>query len=99
MTDSTPGWQPDPSGKHDHRYWDGSQWTDNVSDGGVASTDPYVAGDVTGDAGGDQDDDPRSAHDNAYEVGNTARHAKDRPRGGDAQSGGSRAAHQRQGRE
>lgn len=53
MTDSTPGWQPDPSGKHDHRYWDGSQWTDNVSDGGVASTDPYVAGDVAGDAGGD----------------------------------------------
>ncbi|MGK2949152.1 MAG: DUF2510 domain-containing protein, partial [Acidimicrobiales bacterium] len=50
MTDSTPGWQPDPSGKHDHRYWDGSQWTDNVSDGGVASTDPYDAAGVAADA-------------------------------------------------
>jgi hypothetical protein len=43
MTDTTPGWQPDPSGKHDHRYWDGSQWTDHISDGGVAGTDPYDA--------------------------------------------------------
>jgi hypothetical protein len=43
MSDSTPGWQADPTGKHDHRYWDGSQWTDNVSDAGVADTDPYVA--------------------------------------------------------
>lgn len=43
MTDSTPGWQPDPTGKHDHRYWDGSQWTENVSDAGVASIDPYEA--------------------------------------------------------
>jgi hypothetical protein len=43
MTDSTPGWQADPTGKHDHRYWDGSQWTDNVSDAGVAGMDPYAA--------------------------------------------------------
>jgi hypothetical protein len=48
MTDSTPGWQPDPTGKHDHRYWDGSQWTDNVSDAGVASTDPYEAATAPG---------------------------------------------------
>jgi hypothetical protein len=50
MTDSTPGWQPDPTGKHDHRYWDGSQWTDNVSDGGVAGTDPYEAAAAAEDA-------------------------------------------------
>jgi hypothetical protein len=43
MSDNPAGWQPDPSGKHDHRYWDGTQWTDNVADAGVASTDPYVA--------------------------------------------------------
>ena len=48
MTDSTPGWQPDPTGKHDHRYWDGSQWTDNVSDAGVAGTDPYEAATAPG---------------------------------------------------
>ena len=41
MSDNAPGWQPDPTGKHDHRYWDGSGWTENVADGGVASTDPY----------------------------------------------------------
>lgn len=50
MTDSTPGWQPDPTGTHDHRYWDGSQWTDNVSDGGVASTDAYEPAVSAGDA-------------------------------------------------
>jgi uncharacterized protein YxjI len=33
-------WYPDPGGTHEHRYWDGSQWTDNVSDGGRASVDP-----------------------------------------------------------
>lgn len=41
MTDSTPGWQPDPTGRHDHRYWDGSRWTDDVADAGVAAKDPY----------------------------------------------------------
>lgn len=43
MSDNTPGWQTDPTGKHDHRYWDGSQWTDNVSNAGVASTDAYAS--------------------------------------------------------
>jgi hypothetical protein len=56
MTDNAPGWQADPTGRHDHRYWDGSQWTDNVSDAGVASTDAYVDAAATADdagAGGD----------------------------------------------
>jgi hypothetical protein len=44
MSDNSPSWKPDPTGKHDHRYWDGSQWTDNISDAGVAGTDPYEAG-------------------------------------------------------
>lgn len=43
MTDSTPGWQADPMGRHEYRYWDGSRWTDDVSDSGVASTDAYDA--------------------------------------------------------
>ena len=34
------GWQADPTGRHEHRYWDGARWTDQVSDAGVASTDP-----------------------------------------------------------
>jgi hypothetical protein len=37
------GWSPDPSGRHQLRYWDGATWTDHVSDGGVAGTDPIGA--------------------------------------------------------
>ena len=35
-------WQPDPSGRYELRYWDSSQFTDHVSNSGVASTDPFV---------------------------------------------------------
>jgi hypothetical protein len=38
------GWHPDPSGRHQLRYWDGGKWTDSVSDGGVQSADPYSGG-------------------------------------------------------
>jgi len=34
------GWNPDPSGRHQHRYWDGSQWTATVADNGVTTEDP-----------------------------------------------------------
>jgi hypothetical protein len=34
------GWHPDPSGRHEMRYWNGSVWTDDVSDAGVATKDP-----------------------------------------------------------
>ncbi|MEM7140587.1 MAG: DUF2510 domain-containing protein [Actinomycetota bacterium] len=33
------GWHPDPSGGHELRYHDGTDWTAHVSDGGVQSTD------------------------------------------------------------
>ena len=33
-------WYADPSGRHELRYWDGTAWTDHVSDQGVTSTDP-----------------------------------------------------------
>ena len=37
---STPAaWAPDPFGRHELRWWDGSQWTDQVSDGGVQSVE------------------------------------------------------------
>ena len=35
-----PGWFADPMGRHAYRYWDGSQWSDQVSDAGQVSTDP-----------------------------------------------------------
>ena len=28
------GWHPDPTGRHELRYWDGRQWTADVSDAG-----------------------------------------------------------------
>ncbi len=43
MTDLPASWQTDPTGRHDHRYWDGTTWTDHVADAGVASSDPYTA--------------------------------------------------------
>ncbi len=33
------GWHSDPSRRHQHRYWDGTQWTDRVSDEGNVSVD------------------------------------------------------------
>jgi uncharacterized protein YxjI len=35
-----PDWYPDPFGRHEHRYWDGSQWTEHVSSHGRQGTDP-----------------------------------------------------------
>ena len=37
-----PGWLPDPLGEHELRYWDGSAWTDHVSDQGVTSAAPLA---------------------------------------------------------
>lgn len=34
------GWHPDPSGRHQQRYYDGTAWTEHVADGGVQGTDP-----------------------------------------------------------
>jgi hypothetical protein len=39
MNSPAPGWHPDPTSRHQYRYWDGARWTDDVADGGVASTD------------------------------------------------------------
>lgn len=33
-------WRPDPSGRHELRYWDGQRWTEHVSDRGAAGVDP-----------------------------------------------------------
>jgi hypothetical protein len=34
------GWFPDPLGRHEHRFWDGSAWTSHVADAGRAGEDP-----------------------------------------------------------
>jgi uncharacterized protein (AIM24 family) len=33
-------WHPDPTGRHELRYWDGSTWTEHVSDRGNVGSDP-----------------------------------------------------------
>jgi hypothetical protein len=35
-----PGWQSDPTLRHQFRYWNGSAWTAQVTTNGVPSTDP-----------------------------------------------------------
>jgi hypothetical protein len=35
-----PSWQPDPSGRHQIRWWDGTRWTEHVSDDNRPAVDP-----------------------------------------------------------
>ena len=42
-----PNWYPDPMGRHEYRWFDGTQWTDQVSSHGKQSTDPMTAAPVT----------------------------------------------------
>ena len=42
MTLPPAGWVADPTERHEHRYWDGSQWTDHVSNGGVTGSDKLM---------------------------------------------------------
>lgn len=43
MSDVAPaGWYAGPAGKHQYRYWNGSGWTDHVSDDGAQSIDPLT---------------------------------------------------------
>jgi hypothetical protein len=39
-TAQKPDWYPDPSGRHQQRYWNGSLWTEHVVDNGLQATDP-----------------------------------------------------------
>lgn len=38
-----PGWHPDPTGRHDTRYFDGVAWTDHVADDKLPSVDAFIA--------------------------------------------------------
>ena len=42
MSDHPADWYPDPAGRHQHRYWDGTTWTDQVADHGRQSNDPIT---------------------------------------------------------
>ncbi|MFV0306784.1 MAG: phospholipid scramblase-related protein [Desertimonas sp.] len=40
MSQHPADWYPDPTKRHEHRYYDGTAWTDHVSNQGVTGTDP-----------------------------------------------------------
>lgn len=42
--ETPPNWYPDPLGRHELRYWDGSQWTEHVSSHGRQSIDAPTQG-------------------------------------------------------
>ncbi len=44
MSDSPANWHPDPVNRHQLRYWDGTQWTEHVSDNGITGIDPLQQG-------------------------------------------------------
>ena len=49
MGGSQGAWGPDPFGRHQLRYWDGSRWTEHVADDGVPDLDdPVVPAPLTG---------------------------------------------------
>lgn len=66
MTTSPANWYPDPTGRHELRYFDGAAWTDHVSDGGTTGTDPVHGGPVAPAGGGSRLD----SFDRAVTVGN-----------------------------
>lgn len=43
MSNPAANWYPDPTGRNEHRYWDGAAWTDHVSNRGVTGVDPVNA--------------------------------------------------------
>ena len=45
---STPaGWYPDPTSRHQNRWFDGTDWTDQVADGQTVGVDPVHGGGAT----------------------------------------------------
>lgn len=40
MDPSAPGWYPDPTGRHERRYWSGIRWSRHVDNGGERGDDP-----------------------------------------------------------
>ncbi len=44
MAGDTPaGWYGDPMGRYEHRYWNGSVWTENVATNGQQAVDPIAS--------------------------------------------------------
>jgi hypothetical protein len=48
------GWYADPTGRFDHRYWNGAAWTEHVSRAGVQATDGLPGAATPSEASGQQ---------------------------------------------
>ncbi len=44
MSEHPANWYPDPMGRNEYRYHDGTAWTDHVSNRGVVSSDSLARG-------------------------------------------------------
>ena len=55
------GWYADPLGRHEHRYWDGTQWTEHVGSRGHQAVDPLNGNDRP-QAGGSAEESERHGH-------------------------------------
>ena len=55
-------WQPDPEGRFDYRWWDGRNWTDQVSHQGRSGTAPLGGGAPAGQQGAEQHGGQPAAH-------------------------------------
>jgi hypothetical protein len=59
-----PAWHPDPYGRHEYRYWNGTVWTEHVADNGVSGVD-HVAADAAPTAAGAATAEPAAGTDPA----------------------------------
>lgn len=50
---SPAAWHTDPTGKHDHRWWDGTKWTEHVADAGESKIDHLAPGEAPPAPAGD----------------------------------------------
>lgn len=50
MSQSDGLWHPDPSGRHQYRWWDGAAWTERVADWSGSGIDPYTGPQVPPDS-------------------------------------------------
>ena len=63
MSETPAAWHPDPTDRHQLRYWDGAQWSAHVSDNGIQGSDPLAAAGPACERGFDRVD-------RAFTVGN-----------------------------
>ncbi len=64
MTSAAPGsagWQPDPTGRFEERYWDGSNWTSAVKRGEQVESDPESVPETSADGNGASPSTPSPA--------------------------------------